>query len=90
MKQMIRSFLNRIGYDIVRFPDPVSPKIDVLDLVLKHVASLTPDFFFIQIGANNGMTGDPIRKYILKYHWRGILVEPQPDIFQGRGVLPVH
>jgi FkbM family methyltransferase len=82
MKQMIKSLLNRAGFDIVRYPDPVTPKIDVLDLVLKHVASLTPDFFFIQIGANDGVSSDPIRKYILNFHWRGILIEPQPDIFR--------
>src|SRR5262245_33603946 len=83
MKRMIKSLLNRVGVDIVRYPDPVTPKIDVLDLVLKHVASRAPNFFFIQIGANDGVTSDPIRKYILNYHWRGILVEPQPDIFRA-------
>lgn len=82
MKSMMKSLLNRVGFDIIRHPDPVAPKIDVLDLVLKHVASRTPDFFFLQIGANDGVMGDPIRKYILKYHWRGLLVEPQPDIFR--------
>jgi FkbM family methyltransferase len=82
MKELARSFLNRLGYEMVRFPDPVAPKIDVLDILLKHTASQTPDFFFIQIGANNGVTNDPIREYVLKYHWRGILVEPQPDVFR--------
>jgi FkbM family methyltransferase len=36
---------------------------------------------FIQVGANDGTFGDPLRKYILKYPWHGILVEPQPDVF---------
>jgi hypothetical protein len=34
------------------------------------------NFFFIQIGSNDGKTGDPIHKYIIKYDWQGILVEP--------------
>jgi FkbM family methyltransferase len=82
MKQLILNILHRAGYSVVRYPDPVSPRIDVLGLVLEHVASSTPDFFFIQIGANDGVTDDPIHKYVLKYHWRGILVEPQPDVFR--------
>jgi len=38
-------------------------------------------FFFIQIGAHDGVTVDPIRRYVCEYHWRGLLVEPQPDVF---------
>jgi len=79
---MIRGFLNRAGYDVLRYPHTPSPAIDVLRIVLEHAASLTPEFFFIQVGANDGVTYDPIRKYILKYHWHGILIEPQPDIFR--------
>jgi FkbM family methyltransferase len=39
------------------------------------------DLNFIQVGANDGEYGDPLRRYILKYPWRGILIEPQPDIY---------
>ncbi len=60
MKQMIKRLLNRVGFDIVRYPDFVTPKIDVLDLVLRHVAALAPDLFFIRIGANDGVMGDSI------------------------------
>jgi FkbM family methyltransferase len=41
----------------------------------------TSDTFFIQIGANDGVSGDPIREYVLKYQWRGILMEPLPEPF---------
>lgn len=41
-----------------------------------------PNFFFVQIGANDGVTDDPIRKYILQYGWRGVFVEPLPDVFE--------
>jgi len=34
------------------------------------------NFFFIQIGSNDGKSGDPLHKYIIKYGWQGILVEP--------------
>ena len=35
-----------------------------------------PDFFFVNIGANDGVSGDPIYPYLRKYGWRGIAVEP--------------
>lgn len=41
-----------------------------------------PDFYFIQIGANDGLTGDSLRKYITKYNWKGVLVEPVPYVFK--------
>ena len=37
---------------------------------------------FIQIGANDGVYQDPVRKYIKHYGWKGVLVEPQKDVFQ--------
>jgi FkbM family methyltransferase len=40
------------------------------------------DFFFVQFGAHDGLHGDPVRPYVDRYHWRGLLVEPQPAIFQ--------
>lgn len=39
------------------------------------------DFTVIQIGANDGVSNDPIRRFILKYGFRGVLVEPQPEVF---------
>lgn len=38
--------------------------------------NLTDNFFFVQIGSNDGKSGDPIHKYIIKHSWRGILIEP--------------
>lgn len=36
----------------------------------------------VQIGANDGREGDPVRGYIERHRWRGLLIEPQPRIFQ--------
>ena len=42
------------------------------------------DFFFVQIGSNDGKTGnDPIYDYIKKYGWSGILVEPVPSTYEN-------
>ena len=38
--------------------------------------------FVVQIGAHDSSQLDPLRPYILKRGWRGILVEPMPEVFQ--------
>lgn len=40
------------------------------------------DISFIQIGASDGMTWDPIREFIVRDKWSGILVEPHPLVFE--------
>ena len=37
---------------------------------------------FIQIGSNDGLKNDPLRKNILAEKWTGILVEPDYNNFQ--------
>jgi FkbM family methyltransferase len=37
---------------------------------------------FVEIGANDGKKNDPLYYYIIKYGWRGILVEPDPVNFK--------
>jgi len=38
---------------------------------------------FIQIGANDGITGDDIYGYIKRYNWEGILIEPVDYLFKS-------
>lgn len=37
---------------------------------------------FLQIGSNDGVTSDPIHDLVVRYGWRGVLVEPVPGIFE--------
>ncbi|GAB2482221.1 FkbM family methyltransferase [Algoriphagus taiwanensis] len=39
------------------------------------------DFTVIQIGANDGITNDPIHKFIKRDRWKGVLLEPQSGVF---------
>ena len=41
-----------------------------------------PDFWFVQVGAYNGITSDPFCKFIIDGLWKGILVEPQQRYWQ--------
>ena len=40
------------------------------------------DFFFVQIGSNDGVRDDPLYKFICKYNWSGIMVEPVPYLYE--------
>lgn len=50
--------------------------------VIKKMARLYPEAFFIQVGANDGDQLDPLRKAVHKGRWQGIMVEPVPYVFQ--------
>lgn len=60
---------------IIRFDDP---KYHFFNL---FSAAHQGDVCFIQIGANDGLRHDPIREFILRDRWHGVLVEPLPGIF---------
>lgn len=36
----------------------------------------------MQIGSNDGMESDPLREFIMRDRWHGVLVEPLPDTFK--------
>ncbi|MCA9469416.1 MAG: FkbM family methyltransferase [Nitrospira sp.] len=44
-------------------------------------AERVDDFFFIQVGANDGIRNDPLHQFVTKYKWSGVLVEPQSALF---------
>lgn len=52
-----------------------------LDYALAQRVALTRSFFFVQIGAFDGRTLDPLFAWVQNNHWRGLLVEPQPRYF---------
>ena len=39
------------------------------------------DVTFVNIGANDGLSGDHLREFIIRKRWRGLLVEPVPFVF---------
>jgi FkbM family methyltransferase len=48
---------------------------------LYALARKQKDVFFVEIGANDGISGDFLHHFVKQYKWRGIAVEPVPDIF---------
>lgn len=55
---------------------------DYFELVVAHQLTRRPDFFFIQVGANDGILGDELRPLIMKYKLNGVCVEPLKDKFE--------
>lgn len=60
----------------------------------KNLTKLT----FVQIGANNGNSGDQIHSYATKNHWQGYAIQPNADKFEdlkvkyqmATGVVPLQ
>jgi FkbM family methyltransferase len=52
------------------------------DTIWQHYAAHHPEVVFVQIGAGNAKTGDPLLLWIDRYpSWRGTMVEPAPRNF---------
>jgi len=83
LKWTLKSLLRRFGYDLVRYAPETMRPLDVLGLAVRYRLQVNPDFFFVQIGANDGVRDDPLRALVLEHHLRGLLVEPLPDFFEA-------
>jgi FkbM family methyltransferase len=81
MKKILKSALNKTGYDIVQYIEMPQCPFDVLDLVINSRLSEIKSGSVVQVGANDGVRNDPIHHLILKYQLSGLLVEPIPDLF---------
>lgn len=55
---------------------------NMIDFVQAHHGKRGEDFFFVQIGAFDGVTADPIYHLVKKHGWHGVLVEPQAEAFE--------
>jgi len=52
-------------------------------LAAEHMLSAGRELFFVEIGAFDGRTGDPIHRLVVEHGWRGVLVEPQRRHFEA-------
>jgi FkbM family methyltransferase len=58
------------------------PKRGTLGYFYDQISKNLNDIFVIQVGANDGINHDPIHKFVKRDKWRGLLIEPQPDVFR--------
>lgn len=68
----------RLGHEIV---DRVCTWPKVNATVDARAGERGNDFFFVQVGANDGKRADPINTRIREQQWKGLLVEPLPQYF---------
>jgi FkbM family methyltransferase len=51
-------------------------------MLLEALALSQSEVFFIQVGSNDAMLGDPLRPFLLQYDWSGLMIEPVPYVFE--------
>ena len=73
----LRWFFGKLGYRLLRFD-----QLNFFEPLLYRRLARAPDFFFVQIGANDGVFNDPIREFVTRNHVAGLVVEPLPDMFE--------
>lgn len=74
---LTKGFYNLIRDQVHKF----SPQKGVLKSALDKLHESKNTIHFLQIGSNDGVTSDPLFPYIKQGNWKGILVEPVPEIF---------
>jgi FkbM family methyltransferase len=58
------------------------PKTQTWSSLLEQVKASRSDIFFLEVGAMDGVSYDPLHEHIVANSWRGMLIEPLPDMFQ--------
>ncbi|HOM64548.1 MAG TPA: FkbM family methyltransferase [Ignavibacteriales bacterium] len=75
IKKIVRNLFRSFGYEITKIGD-----LNLLpSLIYKYHHK---DFFFIQIGANDGISFDPIYDVVKKLKLSGIAIEPVKDYYE--------
>jgi len=82
LQKCVRDILHDFGFEISRHMPAVGRPYDVLPLLVRAQLAENRPFFFVQVGANDGILADPLRKMILEHRLPGLLIEPLPDLFQ--------
>jgi len=86
-RELLNKWLQKKGYRVERtMPIVLQKQVNFeadLDFLIRYELFRDQEnFFFVQVGANDGVSrDDDLIKYVKSYNARGILVEPQPDLF---------
>jgi FkbM family methyltransferase len=87
LKRAIEAILDRLGYRVegIRYTPRHLLQPEYLrslqfdDAVCRYMFENGETLTFIQIGAYDGVSTDPLRRYIERCGWRGVMLEPQPQ-----------
>jgi FkbM family methyltransferase len=86
LRGALNSRLRDLGYSLRWMPPRVLARpgqtVEVdFSMLAAHLMLTTKTPYFIGIGANDGVTHDPLYPFIRDFGWRGIMVEPVPESF---------
>jgi FkbM family methyltransferase len=82
LKDTVQSLLWKNGYNLQRIRSFPEKNINLLKLLVKQLPQNNSKHTIIQIGANDGKTGDPVYSIISDGSWSGVLVEPLPNLYK--------
>lgn len=83
----LEALARRRGYEVSWDPpalvnDPTARLELQLEHIIAHLMLTKRDLFFVEVGANDGVSNDPLYKFIVEFGWAGILLEPVPYVFE--------
>ncbi len=87
LRKTVNKLLQGSSYQIKKInpalndPDKKQIKINIEYFLARAVLD-NKDFFFVQIGANDGRRADDSYDFIIRHHLKGIVVEPLKDMFE--------
>lgn len=83
LRGIVHSSASGAGLRIMKYPQAPYKPFSPLDLAMAALSNAPgADKRFVMIGANDGIYGDHLYKYTDSGLWQGVLVEPQPDVFE--------
>jgi hypothetical protein len=84
-RDAVNSWLRQSGYSLRWVPPRVLSRLASIEvnfsMLAAHLMLTTAKPYFIGIGANDGVTHDPLYPFVRDFGWRGIMVEPIPEAF---------
>jgi FkbM family methyltransferase len=90
MKEAYKKFYKKFRFNLSANNNPVfigfyrffySPSKGSISAFLDEFSKFHDTVNVVQIGANDGITHDPIHKFIKRDQWNGVLLEPQKHVF---------
>lgn len=86
MKRALKKLIRRMGYHVegTRYKPRQLYHSECLrtlqfdDVITRHMFEHGEACNFIQVGAYDGVSTDPLCRYIQRCGWRGVMLEPQP------------
>jgi FkbM family methyltransferase len=88
MRKLAQALANKMGYRVTRIRGPFlpwlpGPNISITELVFAVLNNVRGgNVRFIQVGAYDGEFQDPLYNWICHHPWLGVLVEPQPAMYE--------